>query len=46
MIGPEGTLNDDNNDDDDDDDDDEGDDDDCFRFSKHFENDWSERDPQ
>ena len=36
MIGPKGTPS----------DDDEGDDDDCFRFSKHFENDWSKRDSQ
>ena len=25
---------------------DDDDDDDCFRLSKHFENDWSQRDPQ
>ena len=37
MIGPNGTPS---------DDDDDDDDDDCFRFSKHFENDWSKRDPQ
>ena len=41
MIGPKGTPS-----DDDDDDDDNDDDDDCFRLSKHFKNDWSQRDPQ
>ena len=39
MIGPEGILSDDDNDDNDDDDN-------CFRLSIHFENDWSQRDPQ
>ena len=39
MIGPKGTPS------DDDDDDDNDDDDDCFRLNKHYENDWSQRNP-
>ena len=35
MIGPKGIPS-----------DDDDDNDNCFRLSKHFENDWSKRDPQ